>query len=544
MSVKLSILVADDLHVNERNFSSFFKFVQKSGAKTHFATGRRDWIALYGNYESKLDVLNEKARVLARLPADTLYSYEIKGVNLFKAARAETLSFVAPRPEWCQNPFPTSQRELFNKLYAEDRSVLALNMAAAWDWIEHWKRYLVDLGEFTHCCIFSGSLIYQRTLIEILRYTPTKVMVMESFFTGNDYYCEEKYGPIANNCDIRYDSVFKSLRCTLTDENETDRERNKAINKVLNADNKNVTQPEQSDPLAFHDHGIPTVCIIGQVVNDFSVLEYRDVGLATVNFYISLIQALLNEGINVVFKAHPWEEKKTNVKTALTKKQLEAYRETLTDEQKEKFVIVSDYNLKQLLKQCTFVAGLNSQGLLEAAFEGYKPVQFGDAFYGEKGFTHDFEAADVMRFAQQVRNGEISGVMSLVEYRDFEDFMLCALQKHLVSVWDSGVPRLTKLFEATRHIPLVSSKRIQNKVPQTNAPVSPSTTPKPEASKVVASVVSTQKSGGSSLSQKPVTSAPLWQRKLGKLRSNPRKFFGDSKNPAARVLRHLFNHVG
>lgn len=295
MSKKYNILVPDDLHLNQRNFPSFHKFITKTGSSIKFVKDRKDWVALYGNYESKVSELNEKARVLACLPADTLFNYNVRGVNLFKISRAETLSKVAVEPEWYDVAYPESSRDIFDKLLINNKPVLMLCLAAAWDWLDFWSKILADEKAFTHCCVFSGSLIYQRSLIELLRYTPTKVMVMESLFTGNDYYCEEKYGPIANNCEIRHKAVYESLAVELS-ANDMDKERMKAINKIILAKNKNVEQPNFGEDIRF-PHSGKTVAILGQVVNDFSLLEHKNRGLASIAFYKEFIAALVRGGI-------------------------------------------------------------------------------------------------------------------------------------------------------------------------------------------------------------------------------------------------------
>ncbi|WP_298236465.1 hypothetical protein [uncultured Azohydromonas sp.] len=457
MTSKISIFIPDNLHINQKNFTSFHKFLEKSGASAHFETERKDWIALYGNYESKASVLYERYRVLSHLSSPVLFKYTVKGVNLFKAARAETLALVSTSSTWYDNAYPDSAKAIFEKLYQNNRAILLQNMAAAWDWLDFWSSRLASQPVHTHACIFSGSLIYQRSLMEYLRLTPTKVLVMESFFTGNDYYCEEKYEPIANNCSIRHKAVFNSLG-GYDSEDVHERERTKAINKILLRENKNVQQPEQAAPIKFTDPNAPVVAILGQVVNDFSLLEYKQLGLASIAFYKNLILELTRAGLNVVFKAHPWEEKKINIRHSLTRDVIADYVRSLPETLQNRIAIVDHYPLKALFEECTFVTGLNSQGLLEAAFEGLKPVQFGNAFFGQKGFTHDYLLHDISRFVSDISAGNIQGTLTLSEFRRFEEFSTRLLQRQLVSVHDSGVSRLTELFSLPAHIGLVKGK--------------------------------------------------------------------------------------
>ena len=50
-------------------------------------------------------------------------------------------------------------------------------------------------------------------------------MVMESLFTGNEYYCEERYSSIANNCDIKHKAIYTNHVKHLETGNDYDRER-------------------------------------------------------------------------------------------------------------------------------------------------------------------------------------------------------------------------------------------------------------------------------------------------------------------------------
>ena len=535
MSKKISILVPDNLHINQKNFASFFKFVEKSGASIRFEKTRSDWIGLYGNYETKLDVLIERYRALAHLTPDVLFCYTVKGVNLFKIARAEIMSRTSVTSDWYATPYPSSSRSIFDKLYDQNKALLLQNLAASWDWLEFWSKQLADLPDFTHCCVFSGSLIYQRSLIELLRFSSTRVLLMESFLTGNDYYCEEKYEPIANNCNIRHKAIFASLTLT-PDKNAYDKERMKAINKVILSNNKNVRQPEIGEVIRFPDPNLPIVCIFGQVVNDFSLLEYRQRGLASVVFYEELIRALADAGFNVVFKAHPWEEQKINVKGPLTRNSVKSLIDLMPDHVRSRVVVIDHYPINELFNISSWAVGLNSQSLLEAAFFGLKPVQFGDAFFGGKGFTHDYPLDKVAAFVGDAKSGRISGSLSLTDFMLYEDFLTRLLQQQLVSIHDSGVSRLAKVFEIPSVIALAknaSSKQV---------PGSPVTQAKSPDAKSNAQKINELTNSPTVLSKEREDRYGSFKNKLKKLRVNPRKFFADAANPGVRTLRHLFRY--
>ena len=544
MTKKYNILVPDDLHINQRNFTSFFKFVEKSGASVKYVKGRRDWISLFGNYETKSQELNEFARVLSHLDKDTLFNYSVKGVNLFKISRAEILSKVIAGSSWFNEPLPSKSEEIFYKMLLLNKQVLMQCLAAAWGWLDFWSKFLADEKEFTHCCVFSGSLIYQRSLVELLRYTPTKVLHMESFFTGNDYYCEEKYEPIANNCDIRHRAVFESLAPKLLG-NDLDRDRMKAINKVVLAKNKNVVQPDFAVEVVFPLPG-KVVTVLGQVVNDFSLLEYRGIGLSSISFYKEIIISLVRGGFNVVFKSHPWEEKKTNVEKSLTKEVLTDYFSGFSHEERERIKIVDHYPIDRLFSISSFVVGLNSQGLIEAAFHGLKPVQFGNAFFGGKGFTSDYSLTSGDQFLEDINAGRISGTLDLDEFVLFEEFLRRLMQGQLVSVHDSGVTRLISIFEASTVIGLAKNhpKTIESLADEklNLEAVSPDMAVENKSVDGEGIVFKVPSSDFIPLmnSAGDLRRDDSVRRKLRKFMLNPRKFCADSRVVPIRALRHLF----
>lgn len=549
--MNLSILVADSLHINKKNFGSFFKFIEKIKAKIYFEDSHKDWISLYGVYDQKLDKLYGKIEILSKLTEDELWKFKINDIQLFPICRAELLSLVAPQPIWYSTPYPRTSKDIFSKLYTENRTALFQNMAAAWYWIDFWKKRLLELNSFTHCCVFSGGLIYQKSLIEQLKYTPTKVMVMESLFTGNEYYCEERYSSIANNCDIKHKAIYTNHVKHLETGNDYDRERTKAINKILLSKNKNVEQPIFSEEIKFLENNLPCVGIIGQVVNDFSVLEYENKGISTINFYQELIFNLASANINVIMKTHPWEEKKNNIRTALTKDVLEKYVQTLPENLQNRIHIVDHYSIKKLFNQVQFIVGLNSQGLLEAAFEGLKPVQFGNAFYGNRDFTYDYHINDIDQFITDLTSGKIQGTLSLNELNAFEQFMTILLQKHTVSIHDSGIVTLQKIFLQPSPIalakpqPATSSKEKINDNPpvsrNTETTLQPNTLNNDKSSEPNKINTANAAPPKAAPKEEIILNEPKKNRKLAKFKSNPYQFFVDSRNPLVRFLRHFFS---
>jgi hypothetical protein len=358
---------------------------------------------------------------------------------------------------------------------------------------------------------------------------------MESFFTGNDYYCEEKYEPIANNTNLKHKTVYKSL---ISDDKPSvvDRERIKALNKVLDMSNKNVQQPDTGEPLIFTHEG-RIVTIFGQVLNDFSLLEYRSMGLCSIAVYKELIIQLVSKGFNVVFKAHPWEEKKTNISRPLTRDAIRDYAATLTEALQQRIQVVDHYPIDKLFNISYAVVGLNSQSLIEAAFHGFKPIQFADAFFGQKGFTHDFSLGQVGEVITRLQQGSLAGTLTLDEYRRFEDFLVIALQRYLVSCYPSGLARLREVFKMPELISIISKKDTEAKNKTSITPAKPPT----ELAKAgIAITALSAKPEGVQAPTLVETGQSYFERKLLKLRRNPRKFFSDSKYLLVRSFRHIF----
>ncbi|MDK4574071.1 capsule biosynthesis protein [Kingella kingae] len=548
--MSISILVADSLHINKKNFASFFKFVEQTKPKIDFENTQKDWWTLYGNYESKLDKLYEKIDTLSKLPIDALYKFSMHDISLFLVCRAELLSLVAVLSDWYDEAYPTDSYSLFLKLYEKNRTALLQNMAAAWHWLNFWNQKLAESQQYQYCCVFSGSLIYQRSLIELLKFKPTRVMVMESLFTGNEFFCEERYSPIANRTDIMHKAVYQSLLDKINSESVYENERMKAINKMILMKNKNVQQPTDSAAFVFK-YKKPVVTIIGQVVNDFSLLEVNGLGISSVQVYKELITKLVKAGFNVVLKTHPWEKQKINIKSSLTKEIIQKFVDGLSVKEREHIKIVGDYSIKKLFEQSEYVISLNSQGLIEAAFEGFKPIQLGNAFYGKKGFTHDYTFTQLTELISDIKSGKLNNLLTLPEFDCLEQFLTVLLQKHTISVFDSGLPLLRKRFELPKTIALAEAKK---EVPAVSAVATEKVKPV-ETKKAVNAVVVVDKAlekdtvavkGNQDNEENPkLTILPpeaktSRQKKWQKFKADPRLFFAQSQYSILRPLKHFF----
>ncbi|WP_421173018.1 hypothetical protein [Aeromonas sp. 601115] len=498
----ISILFPDSIHFHERNFKSLFDLISRHNIQHTFVKERNSWVAAYGNYENFKAELESFYKNLEKINHHELCNISVNGINLFSVCRNEALTFFLPMASFRQriDGVPDNRR-LLEIMYAVDKEALLLNLSAAWSWLEFWSETLSKVKNHTYACIFSGAQIYNTALLEVLKTHPTTPLVMEHFFTGNEYYIEEKYEAIPNNTNLKHANVYKAVDIE-EDHFELNRTKIKSINKVLLSKNKNVTQP--TGDFIIENNGKKVISIIGQVVNDFSIICTAKHYLSSIDFYIELIDKLLeDEGNFVVFKAHPWERQKNNIRSAMTLECIAKHVSKLDEDKSSRVFLTEDFNLSDLIKQSDHIVTLCSQSAIEAAFLGVKPVQLGQAFYGKKGFTYDFNIID--EFISSLNQNKLSKTLTLDEYRSLEIFLVKFLEKSLVSIHKSGILSLEKKLKKIPHISLVK------------------TTPPPQksANRVVVSV--------------PKSS--VTKKKLDKLKKDPKRFFIDSRYK-------LFNLIG
>lgn len=448
-----SFLVADDIHLHARNFKPLFVYLEERDVDVLVHEAHADLKKRAGDYTGAVELATHRRR-LERLDADALWNHThafgATPIRVFPLCRAEILSYaLATQDHWHDDPIPALERPVFDRLHARSRDLLLDNMAAACFWIDEWREVFARKDPpFSHAFVFSGSFTYGRVLLELARYHRTRAFVLESSLTGREFYCEERYTPIANRSDIRHPTVRASYRLPDDPANRL-REEAKALQRLFESENKNVRQPESADLPRFADPSRPTLLVIGQVVNDFSIIEQHGGWLSSIAFYRELIErALRQTDYNVVFKGHPWEQKKTHVRRPLTKERLEAFRQTLPPELAERFAIRNEDNLFALGQAADRVALLSSQAGIELAFFcGHRPSTFGGAFYGGAGFTDDY--TDLDAFFEDVGRGRERALLDLESYDALLRFLTRYLEMHLVTDRGrAGMSQLARKIEA------------------------------------------------------------------------------------------------
>ncbi|HVT30956.1 MAG TPA: hypothetical protein VHE81_23320, partial [Lacipirellulaceae bacterium] len=274
----------------------------------------------------------------------------------------------------------------------------------------------------------------------------------ETFFTGNDFYFEERSTPLPNQSQLR-DPIYRQRLVLPEDPDLTDRLRAEAQVRFRMKRNKNVRADAMAVlPPPFGHNSSATVLVLGQVLNDFSVIETPLEEMSTIAIYQRLIGGLLeNSGHSVIFKAHPWERRRPNLMAPVTFDRMRAWRERLPGPWRKRLKIMEREPLGSLFPYVDWAVGLNSQGLIEAAQAGLKPIQLGAAFFGEQGFTHDRVLDDGL--IADLAAGSLAGRLNLIEYRALEEFLVRTLVLHLISDRPEGVAKIAKRLAEPNHIP-------------------------------------------------------------------------------------------
>lgn len=505
----------DSLHINTRNFDSVFTFIREGRHYYEQHAEINHLISRYGDYTELPAEMQEEYQASLSWEGESLLDRQSNGINLFDICRGETLSYVCADPTFSKIGKEWSRDEIFDFLYKNYRIPLIKNLSVASFWIKYWNNFIQNSSNFDFALIFSGSLSYARSLMELLRKTPTRVFLLESFMTGSDFYCEEKFSPLPNNSLLGNKNYYSSLK--ISDESY-ERDRMKAINKILLGKNLNVIQPPSSADILFDNEKV--ILILGQVVNDFSQLGYNDLGISSISIYCELLEKILDKTeYKIIFKAHPWENKKANLRSPITANYIKSKFANYID---DRIVIVEDYNIDDLFKQVQHVILLNSQSGIEAAWNGIKPIVLARPFYGKKGFTHDFHYNDIDAVVDFLNCATCEdSTLSLKEFDAFEDFLVKALMYTLVCKHKSGLIKLREIFRPFNTIQMVSTQTAPSEK-------------KSNITDLVPLPLLPQELGGikdlTDQSPKPIS------KKLLKLKRNPKRFFNDSKNPLYQMI--------
>lgn len=446
-----SFALIDSLHLHEKNFASLFAYFTSNNITPSVLItkeqSRFKLITAAGKYsrhlrqDRKIGVYMD---LFMRCSSDELFTFTRYSIPLWDICRSELLCYLLTLDSWQKEIIVKDSLTIFEKAFVENYEDLLLNMAMAAFWLDEWYEQREEIFKNNFVCVFSGSSIYTRTIMALLRRGSTHCIVMESTFTGNDYLFEERYHPIANNSLIQYPAWRQKQRPKNADDpGFFEREVIKAKNKMLDMANKNVKQPSATVLPSFANPA-PQVLIAGQVANDFSIIENGFPFVSTIPLYRELIESILDEtDYNIVFKTHPWERKKVHISRSYTFEELTKFIDGLPDEQKSRILLIEDANIYNLIEGSQYFVTICSQSGIEAALRGLKPFTLGKTFYSGSGFTLSFDNVETLVKALKTESGE----MSLNEYRCFESFIVDFFQNTTVAQTPSGLSILKKRID-------------------------------------------------------------------------------------------------
>lgn len=439
------VLLSDTWHFHRRNFASLLDTLDAGAIQWRCETRRSKWWKRHGDYTGLKGALGTVVDSLEASGMDAAFTATRQGLSLFEMAKGELFCLLLSRKHWRNYDGQLNDEALFQYAWKHDRKDLLLNLAAAQSWIHFWSGVL-DEG-WTHVVVFSGSYTYTRTLLALAAGRNLNTFVSEHFFTGNEFYVEPRSTPLPNNTSVgRSDTAYP---LALPDDARLlERLRAEMHTRFAAMTNKNVKPESVLVPPPFTVVG-KSLLIIGQVMNDFSLIENKPGPVFSLPIYRRLVQRVLADSDwRIVFKAHPWERKRPNLKSPVTRDAMARLRDSLPIEQQQRFVIEELAPIGRLLTYADQVVTICSQGGLEACQSGLKPAVLGRAFYDRLGFSSDFADADA--FVDALVAGEVQGTLSLDEYRGFEDYMTKALLLDLYRNDALSQTRLHSLLSDTK----------------------------------------------------------------------------------------------
>jgi hypothetical protein len=413
----MKILFADNWHFHRRNFLPIFE-AMKSGLLPHqFETSRRSWWKAHGRYSKLSKRLRQSTDFIDQQSDWRAINY--LGVNLWEISKAEFLCHALTQDHWHVGGIPNQSDSIFEFAISNppDKEALRLCLAAAHNWLSFWNQYLDNHADLSHAIVFSGSYIYTRALMALAKQREILVLVTEHFFTGNDFYLEYRDNPISNNCGVQRDFGIG----TSPIEKKSDVIFSAyAHARMKGMKNRNV--PQKNIPFKHTwSNKNPMILIIGQVANDFSIIETPSHEISTIASYKKIITKLLNNtNTNVILKVHPWERKRPPVFGPLTKIKIEEWIHSLPRSDQLRITVIETESIQSVFQICDGVIGISSQGLLEACHYGFKPALLGKTFFSHQGFTQDVN--DNLNLFKGVFNQSL-WKLSIDEYHKYQDFM-------------------------------------------------------------------------------------------------------------------------
>lgn len=439
---KMGIYFSDRKNINRKSFGKIFNYLDENEVPYSSDDDSVCFKFGFGCYKelkscSMFMDMYSKYNVMSD---DEILHISYFGINLIDVYLYEALSFFLTIDNFratLRNK--TSREDIFNAMISVDRDTLIMCVCISIFWAEYWILRWREISKYKYVGIFSGAQIYNMMLIEISKRSQFSPLLMESFFTGNEFYLEKKYEPIPNNSNVKFANVYRSLNFNYNRLNIEN-----AYQKIIKKKNKNKTECQSKNISIDKKNASRVITIVAQVVNDFSIICTFKNYLNTIEFYKNAIDLLLmNDDNYLIIKTHPWEKFKN--KTNITYNEIKSYIFTKPADQISRFKLIESWDIDELCEKSDFIMTLCSQAGIECAMRGKKIIQFGNAFYGGKGFSHDYSTLD--DFMNDFNSGLIYPSLSSDEMKNFNEFLSKMFSSFLVSNSDSVNSILDRYFQ-------------------------------------------------------------------------------------------------
>ena len=379
----IRIFTPDNVHINKKNFCALFELQDKHLISLESHSELTALKLREGDYSDQL---------LSSNHIDARYeSIQVDEDDVLP----EFLNFIIPTA--IRNN-ETTEIEFLKKKYLRHWENCKL---VAKFWKAYWANYF-EINSYDLIVVFSGCRIYQKMALNLAIEKGIKCFTTEHLFTGNEFFFVEN--DIAPN-NISYIKNINAFKYYWPD-----------AEKILaRKNNKNV---KSSGVATYIAKDRPVALILGQVVNDYSILCNKTFNkLSAIQVYKDVIKKLAELDIKIVFKAHPYENEKINIRESLTKNALTKY---LNDNDlNDRVEIVENVNLELLYEQANWVITICSQSGLEACEWGLKPILLGSAFYDSYGFTETANVNDLIPLIRGNLDGLYLNPDEFLRYRQF-----------------------------------------------------------------------------------------------------------------------------
>ncbi len=401
--MKKKLLLSDNIHFKPRKNNKIFEWLNKNLSIVSLDIPKLNYDS-FGDYVEFENFLKLKYEFIFLLDLEKIKNAKYKEINLYNICKREyTQNIIIKENGININKFN------YQIIPEQHKNDLLLNLAAGCYWIDYWSDQVkkINKNDFFYVFLFSGSLIYQSSLYELVKNMTCRVGVTENLFHKNYYIIEKNISSTPNN------SIIKNVNLKKYDDIDYDKKIIFFKKFWKSFINLNVKQPKKKEePISFHNSK-ENILILGQVINDFSLVQDNKV-IHPHYYYKELINyLLLNTSYNIIFKIHPWERVKTKTNSTLR------FLETFNN---ERMVVVENYNLNQLFNLSDCVITINSQSAIEATYKGFKTICLDKSLLGEREFVYNVNINNLKNELTDLFNN-FDFNLNINEYKSFVTYI-------------------------------------------------------------------------------------------------------------------------